>query len=138
VRDRNAFDRVHREQDPRVRRLVQQALAGGSALMLVGLVVTALRVQQVHLAYELDGIRAERSRIETIIQQLEVEVATLRSPGRIEARARQLGLVSPGPDQVRVAREYVSGGEGAARADGRRVAAAIPLAPDDPRLAAQP
>jgi hypothetical protein len=37
-------------------------------------------------------------------------VATLRSPGRVETRARQLGLTVPGREQVRLAREYLPGG----------------------------
>jgi hypothetical protein len=39
-------------------------------------------------------------------------VATLRSPGRLEARARQIGLVVPARDQIRLAKEYVTGGTG--------------------------
>ena len=37
-------------------------------------------------------------------------MATLRSPARVEARARRLGLLAPGRDQMRLAREYVAGG----------------------------
>ena len=48
------------------------------------------------------------------MRQLEIEVATLRSPGRVEMRARQLGMISPAPDQIRLAREYVAGSTGLA------------------------
>jgi len=48
-------------------------------------------------------------------------VATLRSPSRIEARARQIGLVAAGRDQIRLAKEYVAGGTGLA-ADTTRAA----------------
>ena len=104
--------RLHFEPDPRVRRSLAGAILvavvmGGSALGVVG-----LRVQEVHLAYRLDALRAERARTDTLIRQLEIEVATLRSPGRVESRARQLGMTVPAPEQVRHAREYVVGGPG--------------------------
>jgi hypothetical protein len=50
----------------------------------------------------------------------------LQSPGRIEQRARQLGLVTPDRTQVRLAREYVPAGTGLAAAHRSRVAAAAP------------
>lgn len=102
--------RLHRDPDLRLRRSLAVALLG-SALLVVGLlVVVGLRVQQVHLAYQLDALRGERARIEVLVRQLEIEVATLRSPGRVETRARQLGMTVPGREQVRLAREYVPGG----------------------------
>ena len=102
--------RLHRDPDPRLRRSLAVALLC-SALLVVGLlVVVGLRVQQVHLAYALDTLRAERIRTEVLLRQLEIEVATLRSPGRVETRARQLGMTVPGREQVRLAREYLPGG----------------------------
>lgn len=116
--------RLHREQDPRVRRSLGAALAMSVVLVASALGVVGLRVQQVHLAYQLDAMRAERTRTETLIRQLEIEVATLRSPLRVEQRARQLGLTVPAHDQVRLAREYVTGTTGLAAAQRNRVAAA--------------
>lgn len=104
--------RLHRERDPRVRRSLIRAVAAAVLLMLSGLMVVGLRVQQVHLGYQLDALRAERVRLETLVRQLEVEVATLRSPGRVDARARQLGLSVPSPEQVRLAREFIAGQTG--------------------------
>ncbi len=109
--------RLHREPDPRVRRSFAAALAI-SAVLVVG-----LRVQQVPLAYQLDALRAERARTETLIRQLEIEVATLRSPVRVDQRARQLGLSVPARGQVHLAREYVTGTTGLAAAQKNRVAA---------------
>ena len=114
--------RLHREQDPRVPRSLGAALAISAVLVGGALGVVGLRVQQVHLAYQLDALRAERTRTETLIRQLEVEVATLRSPLRVEQRARQLGLTVPSPDQVQLAREFVSGTTGLAAAQRNRVA----------------
>ncbi len=104
--------RPHREPDPRARRTVARALVAGFALVLAGLIVVGLRVHQVQLGYRLDRLAAERARLEQRLRELEMEVATLRSPARIESRARQLGLVPPGRDQIRLAREYVPGGTG--------------------------
>jgi len=123
----NIPQRLHQEQDPRVRRTFVGALLLSAALVCAALGVVGLRVQQVHLAYQLDRLRGERQQIETSIRQLEVEVAALQSPGRIEQRARQLGLVAPDRRQVRLAREYVPAGTGLAAAHRSRIAAV----PDD-------
>jgi cell division protein FtsL len=120
--------RLHRELDPRARRTIALALAAGLALVLAGLGLVGLRVHQVRLGYRLDQLAAERARLEHRLRELEVEVATLRSPARIESRARQLGLVPPAPSQVRLAREYVPGGTGLA-ARHRLTASAIPPGP---------
>jgi cell division protein FtsL len=102
--------RLHRDPDPRLRRSLAVALLCSAVLVVGLLLLVGLRVQQVHLAYRLDALRAERARVEVLVRQLEIEVATLRSPGRVETRARQLGMTVPGRDQVRMAREYVTGG----------------------------
>ena len=128
---RNELSRIRREPDPSVRPFVRRALAAGLVVVLAGLAVVGQRVQLVHQAYRLDGLAAERTRLGALINQLEVEVATLRSPARIGSRARQLGLATPGPEQVRQAREYVAGGPGLATS-GRGVASA-PAAGSTPR-----
>ena len=115
--------RLHREADPRVRRSLGAALAISAVLVVGALGVVGLRVQQVHLAYQLDALRADRTRTETLIRRLEIEEATLRSPLRIEQRARLLGLTVPARDQVRPAREFVNGTTGLAAAQRNRVAA---------------
>ncbi|HUF93203.1 MAG TPA: cell division protein FtsL [Candidatus Limnocylindria bacterium] len=117
--------RLHRERDPRVQRSLT-ALALLCALLVGGaLGVVGLRVQQVHLAYQLDALRHERARAETLTRQLEVEVATLRSPGRVEAGARQLGMIAPSRGQVVLAREFVAGSVGVAAVHRSRVAAIV-------------
>ena len=106
--------------------LVCAALVGG------GLGVVGLRVQQVHLAYQIDRLHRERTQVETAIRQLEVEVATLRAPARIEQKARQLGLATPDRQQIRSAREFVPTGTGLAAAHRSRVAAAPYATPGTP------
>jgi cell division protein FtsL len=94
-------------------------------LIALALGVVALRIEQVHLAYRLDAVRAERTRTDVLIRQLEVELATLRSPGRIEQRARQLGMTAPSVAQVKLAREFVPGQAGIAAARDARVEAQL-------------
>ncbi len=117
--------RLHRERDPRVQRSLTAAALLSALLVGGGLGVVALRVQQVHLAYQLDALRAERGRAETLSRQLEVEVATLRSPGRVEAAARQLGMIAPARGQVVLAREFVAGSVGVAAVQRSRMAANV-------------
>jgi cell division protein FtsL len=118
--------RLHREPDRRVRRSLVVALATAALLAAAALTVVGVRIEQVHLAYRLDALRSERTRSQDRIRQLEIEVATLRSPSRIETKARQIGLVVPARDQIRLAKEYVAGGTGLAAASRR--AASMPVA----------
>ena len=120
-----------------MRRVLALAVLGAIGLMLSGLVVVGLRVHQVQLAYRLDALRAERVRLEGLMRELEVEVATLRSPGRVELRARQMGLVSPERQQVRLAREFVGGSTGLAAAERNRVAS-VGIAGTEARTPLQP
>jgi len=116
---------LHREVDPRVSRSVTLALTGAFLIVVCVLAVVGLRVQSVHLGYRLDAVRAERVELGALLRQLEVELATLRSPARVESRARQLGLITPAGQQVRLAREYVAGTSGVAAAHQARVEAAL-------------
>ena len=116
--------RLHHEPDRRVRRSLVVALATAALLAAGALTVAGVRIEQVHLAYRLDALRSARGRAQERIRQLEIEVATLRSPGRLEARARQIGLVVPARDQIRLAKEFVTGGTGLA-ADRSRAASLV-------------
>jgi len=121
--------RLHRDSDPRVRRSLVVGFATSALLVAGALTVVGVRVEQVHLAYRLDAVRSERARAEDRIRQLEIEVATLRSPSRIETRARQIGLVAPGRDQIRLAKEYVAGGTGLAADQNRAASLHAPRPP---------
>jgi cell division protein FtsL len=104
--------RPHRERDPRARRSLVAAFAAAALVVAGGLGLVALRLEQVQLAYRLDALGTERARAERLVRQFEVEVATLRAPSRLASRARQLGLITPSPEQVRLAREYVPAASG--------------------------
>ncbi len=124
--------RLFREQDPRARRLFLAGLACSALLVLGALAVVGARVQQVHLAYRLDALRGQLDRGEANVRQLEIEVATLRAPARLEAQARHLGMTAPGRDQIRLAREYVAGSTGLAgiRSRTASLAGALPVDAD--------
>ena len=116
---------LHREMDPRVSRSVALALTGALLLVVCALAVVGLRMQSVHVGYRLDAVRAQRAELTALLQQLEVELATLRSPARVESRARELGLVTPASQQVRLAREFVAGDSGVAAAHQARIEASL-------------
>ena len=111
--------------DPRVPRSVMLALSGALVIVAFALAVVGLRVQSVHLGYRLDAVRAERAELTMLLRQLEVELATQRSPARIESRARELGLITPASEQVRLAREFIAGDSGHAAARQGRVEASL-------------
>jgi cell division protein FtsL len=117
--------RLHRETDPRVGRSFGLTAVCAICLVVAALVVVAVRVHQVRLAYQLDALRAERARVETLIGQLEVQVATLRSPRRLESQARQLGLTMPSAQQVVNAREFVAGRGGLAAGRSAQIEAQV-------------
>ena len=116
---------LHREMDPRVPRSVMLALGGALVVVACTLAVVGLRMQSVHLGYRLDAVRAQRAELTMLLRQLQVELATQRSPARIESRARELGLVMPAREQVRLAREFVPGDSGVAAAQQGRVEASL-------------
>lgn len=118
--------RFHREPDRRLRRTMGAALACSAVLVAGVLGVVALKVHQVRLSYQLDGLRASRATAEERTRVLSVELATLRSLARIEDKARgELGMMPPAADQVLLAREFVSAGRGVAAASQPRTAAAL-------------
>ena len=116
---------LHREMDPRVPRSVMLALSGALVVVVCALAVVGLRMQSVHLGYRLDAVRAQRAELTMLLRQLQVELATQRSPARIESRARELGLIMPDREQVRLAREFVPGDSGVAAAQQGRVEASL-------------
>jgi cell division protein FtsL len=118
--------RFHREPDRGLRRVMAAALLGCAALVASVLGVVGLKVQQVRLSYQLDGLRQVRAEEEEAVRRLGVELQTLRSLGRIEEVAqRQLGMVWPERDQVLLAREFVAAGRAAGSAHVARRSAAV-------------
>jgi cell division protein FtsL len=75
-------------------------VACGAVLAACGLLYTWQHFQCIQLRYELEDLQARRTQTAELNQELRVEVASLRSPGRIDAIARKLGLTVPVPGQV--------------------------------------
>jgi len=109
---RDQAPRVVRERDRSRLRAMGLALGLSACLVVGALGVVGLRVQQVRLSYRLDALRAARVEMGELNRQLGIELATLRSLARIEAKALvELGMAPPAPHQVRLAREFTTGSE---------------------------
>lgn len=80
---------------------IRRALVLGVVLTILCLLQVWLRLQVVHLGYELSAARKMQLRLEHEQRELEVELATLRDPGRLgEVGRRRLGLVDPAKGQL--------------------------------------
>jgi cell division protein FtsL len=113
-------------------RVVGRAALLVAALAAVGIFhvwsytrVTAAGYRLGELQRTQESLRAERNR-------LEVEVATLRAPGRLESFARaRLGMAPPAPGAVVAGRTGVAAWGGAGRAGGSE---SLRLAPAEPAV----
>ena len=73
----------------------------GGLLALCALLYAWQHFETIQMRYQLESLRSERSQAAELNQELKLEVAGLRSPGRIDVIARrQLGLTAPVPGQV--------------------------------------
>jgi len=80
---------------------VRGLLALGVVLIALCMVQVWLRLQVMHVGYELSVAHEMRLRLEQEQRELEVELATLRDPGRVgELARRRLGMAEPRADQV--------------------------------------
>jgi cell division protein FtsL len=93
--------RVVRAAAPRRLRECAKLVAMSAALALVVLFYAWQHFQCIQLSYQLEQLRAEHSRAVELNQELKLDVASLRSPVRIDSIARrELGLTAPVPGQV--------------------------------------
>jgi cell division protein FtsL len=84
----------------RMRECARLVLLGG-ALALCAFLYAWQHFETIQLRYQLESLRGERSQAAEMNQDLKLEVAGLRAPGRIDLIARrQLGLTAPVPGQV--------------------------------------
>jgi cell division protein FtsL len=84
----------------RMRECARLVLLGG-AIALCAFLYAWQHFQSIQLSYQLESLRGERSQSADLNQELKLEVAGLRAPGRIDVIARrQLGLTAPVPGQV--------------------------------------
>ena len=81
--------------------LVRRVLVLGAVLVALCMLQVWLRLQVMRVGYELSAARQMQLRLEHEQRELEVELATLRDPGRIgELARRRLGMTEPGRGQV--------------------------------------
>ena len=116
---------VVRERDRHRLRAMAGMVCLGSLLVGGVLGYVWLQVQRVRVSYETEALRGTRARLEEQNRKLQLELASLRAFARVDSAARRLGLMPPGPDQIRLAREYVAP-DAVARSAALRAAA-----PDD-------
>ncbi|MGB9067976.1 MAG: cell division protein FtsL, partial [Candidatus Acidiferrales bacterium] len=76
-------------------------VAVGAAMAACLLTYAWQHFECIQIRYQIEQLDSERAKAEELNQQLHLEVATLRSPSRVDAIARnQLGLTVPVPGQV--------------------------------------
>lgn len=93
--------RLARPANPARLRDFWRRLAVGAALASCTLFYAWQHFESIQLQYELEHLDSQRSQAAQLNQQLQLEVATLRSPSRVDSIARnQLGLTIPVPAQV--------------------------------------
>lgn len=79
-------------------RQVLSALVGVSAMVVMALALVGWpRLKSTSIHYELIRLRAEVEELEQRERELKLELEHERSPERLAARARQLGLVPASP-----------------------------------------
>ena len=100
VRRRPAVDRPPLLTRVVRRLMVRRLLALGGLLVLACIAHVWLRLQVIRLGYDLSAARAMQLRLEHERRELEIELATLRDPARIERTARRLGMTPPRAGQV--------------------------------------
>jgi cell division protein FtsL len=93
--------RLSRPAAPARLRDFRRRLAVGAGIAALLLTYAWQHFECIQLRYNIEQLDAERTQAAELNQQLHLEVATLRSPMRVDAIARnQLGLTAPVPGQV--------------------------------------
>jgi cell division protein FtsL len=95
--------RLQRQVCPARVRDFWKRLAIGGALAGLSLFYAWQHFECIQESYQVEQLEAQRAQAQELNQQLHLEVATLRSPERVDAIARQqLGLTVPVPGQIPV------------------------------------
>jgi cell division protein FtsL len=83
------------------KRLALAVVLGVLLVVGVALLLVWVRLQAVHTGYQLSAARHLAHRLEQEQRELELEIATLTSPRRLELLARErLGMGPPTPGQI--------------------------------------
>jgi cell division protein FtsL len=93
--------RLVRPKAPDRLRECVRLVAMGGLLALVALLYAWQHFECIQMRSNLESLKADRSQAIELNQELKLEVASLRDPGRIDQIARnQLGLTAPASSQV--------------------------------------
>ena len=93
--------RVVRAGAPRRIRECARLVALGVLLAAFVFLYAWQHFQSIQMSYQLESLKEDQAQAAELNQQLRLEVASLRSPGRIDTIARRdLGLTAPVPGQV--------------------------------------
>lgn len=86
--------------DHRRNREMAQFFAAACLLFLVVMVYAWQHFSAIEYGYRIEAMKSQRDSLSELHRALQLEDASLRSPERIDALARQMGLVSPQAGQV--------------------------------------
>ena len=86
--------------DQRRNREMAQFFAAVCALFLMVMVYAWQHFSAIEYGYRIEAMKSQRESLGELNRALRLEEASLRSPERIDALARQMGLVSPEAGQV--------------------------------------
>ena len=86
--------------DHRRNREMAQFFAAVCVLFLLVMVYAWQHFSAIEYGYRVEAMKTQRDSLSELNRALRVEDASLRSPERIDALARQMGLVSPQAGQV--------------------------------------
>lgn len=93
--------RLTRPQPTAELRDLRRRILTATAMMICLLVYAWQHFECIQMRYQLEQLHAERTQATQLNEQLHLEVATLRSPMRVDAIARhELGLTVPAPGQI--------------------------------------
>jgi cell division protein FtsL len=92
--------RLVKVSDPQRRREIKMFSASVAMLFLVMMFYAWQHFSSIEYGYKIEAQKSERERLVEVNRTLQLEAASLRDPGRIDALARKMGLESPQPGQV--------------------------------------
>jgi len=92
--------RLVREVDRKKRRECYRLLGLGILVFLSGLLLSWQHLQCVQAGYEIVQLKTQRAALEEQQHRLRLEAAALTDPQRIDKLVRNLGMISPRPQQV--------------------------------------
>ena len=100
-RPRRTVTGVRGRPQPGERRLARAIVVVALVVVGIALLLVWVRLQVVHTGYQLSAARHLAHRLEQEQRELELEIATLKSPRRIERLAHErLGMGPPASGQV--------------------------------------